>query len=365
MIRYRSLWIYIGSLALLCLLPISMSNSLRNSSVTLLQNIYNKIYFFSHPSSFSIQEYQNRIHQLETQEVLLKNKIEFVKELILSDSRLQNRMEELRQINPEIENPSNNQRQIYLARLLQRELKAIPAKVIFREPTLWNNFFWINVGEIQNAGLGESIIAKDSPVVVGNKVLGVVEEVHETKSKVRLLTDPSLAISVRVSRGKEQNIAMLEHIEELLCSLEVRPDLLDKTAIQATLQELQRSLKKDVGNQYLAKGILQGSNSSLWRLPAHILQGIGFNYEFSDEEGEKIDLRSQNPAIVQIGDLLITTGFDGIFPKGLVTATVVAVEPLNAGDIFYKLRARAAIENIHEIEFVQVLPTISESFIKE
>ena len=252
--------------------------------------------------------------------------------------------------------------QIYLARLLQRELKAIPAKVIFREPTLWNNFLWINAGQVQNAELNESIIAKNSPVVVGNKVLGVIEEVHQTRSKVRLLTDPSLAISVRVSRGKEQNIAMLENIEELLCSLEVRPDLLEGTLAQAALQQLQKSLMKDVGNHYLAKGILQGSNSSLWRLPAHILQGIGFNYEFSDEEGEKIDLRSQNPPIIRIGDLLITTGFDGIFPKGLVTATVVAVESLHAGDIFYKLRARAAIENIHEIEFVQVLPAISEKF---
>lgn len=363
--RYRSVWIYVGSLSAICLLPISISNSLRSSSFTLLQNIYNKIYFFSHPSSFSIQEYQNRIHQLETQEVLLKNKIEFVKEFVLSDSRLQKRMEELRQIDPQNENRSNHQRQIYLARLLQRELKAIPAKVIFREPTLWNNFLWINVGELQNAELCENIIAKNSPVVVGNKVLGVIEEVHSTRSKIRLVTDPSLAISVRVSRGKEQNIAMLENIEELLCSLEVRPDLFEGTSAQVALKQLQTSLIKDIGNHYLAKGILQGSNSSLWRLPAHILQGIGFNYEFSDEEGEKIDLRSQNPPIVRIGDLLITTGFDGIFPKGLVTATVVAVEPLNAGDIFYKLRARAAIENIHEIEFVQVLPTVSESFIKE
>ncbi len=362
MSHYRKLWIYIGSLALVCLLPMSLSNSLRSSSFTLLHNIYNKIYFFSHPSSFSIREYQNRIHQLETQEVLLKNKIEFVRELVLSDSRLQKRMEELRQIDPQNENRSNNQRQIYLARLLQRELKAIPAKVIFREPTLWNNFLWINAGQVQNAELNESIIAKNSPVVVGNKVLGVIEEVHQTRSKVRLLTDPSLAISVRVSRGKEQNIAMLENIEELLCSLEVRPDLLEGTLAQAALQQLQKSLMKDVGNHYLAKGILQGSNSSLWRLPAHILQGIGFNYEFSDEEGEKIDLRSQNPPIIRIGDLLITTGFDGIFPKGLVTATVVAVESLHAGDIFYKLRARAAIENIHEIEFVQVLPAISEKF---
>ena len=199
MSHYRKLWIYIGSLALVCLLPMSLSNSLRSSSFTLLHNIYNKIYFFSHPSSFSIREYQNRIHQLETQEVLLKNKIEFVRELVLSDSRLQKRMEELRQIDPQNENRSNNQRQIYLARLLQRELKAIPAKVIFREPTLWNNFLWINAGQVQNAELNESIIAKNSPVVVGNKVLGVIEEVHQTRSKVRLLTDPSLAISVRVS----------------------------------------------------------------------------------------------------------------------------------------------------------------------
>lgn len=337
----------------------SMSNSLRLATFTVLQSIYNKVYFFSHPSSFSIKEYQEKIHQLEAREILLKNKIEFVKDMVLSDSRLQKRIEELRQIIPHsIE--SNAQRGIYLAKLLEQELRAIPGKVIFREPLLWNNFLWINLGEVQNKQIGEEIIAKDSPVVVGNKVLGVIEEVHETRSKVRLLTDPSLTVSVRVTRGKEQNLSLLESIEELLHRLDARPELIDSDIAQTALYQLQESLAQDTENYHLAKGILQGSNSSLWRLPAHILQGFGFNYEFSDEEGEKIDLRSQNPPIIRIGDLLITTGFDGVFPKGLVTATVVAVEPLNPGDIFYKIRARAAIENIHEIEFVQVLPAISK-----
>lgn len=335
---------------------------MRLATFTALQSIYNKIYFFSHPSSFSIKEYQEKIHQLEAREVLLKNKIEFVKDMVLSDSRLQKRLEELRQIiSDSLED--NTQKTRYLAKLLQRELTAIPGKVIFREPLLWNNFLWINLGKMQNKEVGEEIIAKDSPVVVGNKVLGVIEEVHETKSKVRLLTDPSLNISVRVTRGREQNLSLLESVEELLHRLDVRPDLIEGEVTQTALRELQKSLLQDVGNYPLAKGILQGSNSSLWRLPAHILQGFGFNYEFSDEEGEKIDLRSQNPPIIRMGDLLITTGFDGVFPKGLVTATVVAVEPLNPGDIFYKIRARAAIENIHEIEFIQVLPAVSKNVI--
>lgn len=335
---------------------------MRLAIFTALQSIYNKIYFFSHPSSFSIKEYQEKIHQLEAREVLLKNKIEFVKDMVLSDSRLQKRLEELRQIISE-SLEDNTQKTRYLAKLLQQELTAIPGKVIFREPLLWNNFLWINLGKMQNKEMGEEIIAKDSPVVVGNKVLGVIEEVHETRSKVRLLTDPSLNISVRVTRGREQNLSLLESVEELLHRLDVRPDLIEGEMTQTALRELQKSLLQDVGNYPLAKGILQGSNSSLWRLPAHILQGFGFNYEFSDEEGEKIDLRSQNPSIIRIGDLLITTGFDGVFPKGLVTATVVAVEPLNPGDIFYKIRARAAIENIHEIEFIQVLPAVSKNVI--
>lgn len=334
---------------------------MRLATFTALQTIYNKIYFFSHPSSFSIKEYQEKIHELEAHEVLLKNKIEFVKDLVLSDSRLQKRMEELRQIIPD-GMQANTQRTIYLAKLLEQELRAIPGKVIFREPLLWNNFLWINLGEAQNKQLEEAIIEKHSPVVVGNKVLGVIEEVHQTRSKVRLLTDPSLTISVRVTRGKEQNLSLLESIEALLHRLDVRPDLIESYAAQTALEELHKSLLQDIGNYPLAKGFLQGSNSSLWRLPAHILQGFGFNYEFSDEEGEKIDLHSQNPPIIRMGDLLITTGFDGVFPKGLVTATVVAVEPLQPGDIFYKIRARAAIENIHEIEFVQVLPATSKKF---
>ena len=91
-----------------------------------------------------------------------------------------------------------------MAALLKLQLKAIPAKVIYRDPASWSSFVWLGVGEKHNRALQEPIIVKNSPVVMGNVLVGVVEEVEEMQCKVRLITDSSLIPSVRSVRGGEQ-----------------------------------------------------------------------------------------------------------------------------------------------------------------
>src|SRR5687767_2149969 len=73
----------------------------------------------------------------------------------------------------------------YLHDLLQRQLRAIPATVIYRDPTSWSSALWINVGEEDNRIYGTTLITRNSPVVEGNCLVGVVDYVGKRQSRVR------------------------------------------------------------------------------------------------------------------------------------------------------------------------------------
>lgn len=183
--------------------------------------------------------------------------------------------------------------------------KAVSAEVVFRAPTSWGSSFWINAGSQTD----EEIVRKNSPVVVGTAIIGVIEEVHSNRSRVRLITDASLKPSVRVKRD----------------------------------------------NLFLAKGELRGNSSPLWRGKRLTLEGVGFCCDFADEKGPQRDLRT-GQHILLVGDRLITTGMDGVFPPGLDVATVTRIHPLREGDYYYNLEATPAAENLDRLRFVEVLP---------
>ena len=86
-------------------------------------------------------------------------------------------------------------------------MESIPARVIFRSPGTWNSSLWINIGENTNGDYHRTLIAKNSPVLIGNSVVGVIDYVGKDQSRVRLITDSGLVPSVRVARGGEQNKA--------------------------------------------------------------------------------------------------------------------------------------------------------------
>lgn len=212
--------------------------------------------------------------------------------------------------------------------LLNLELQAIPARVIFRSPASWNSSLWINIGESDNETLGCIVIAKNSPVVSGLSLVGVVEYVGQKQSRVRLITDTGLNPSVRAIRGDE---GLIEHRKPL----------------------------------YLAKGELRGSNQPHWRTQKPLLHGVGFNYDFADEEGPARDLRTgkvkdEDPhlPLLKIGDLLITTGMDGTFPAGLRVGKVQKVQMLKEGDYYYELEATPTAENLSDISLLFVIPPL-------
>ena len=129
------------------------------------------------------------------------------------------------------------------SRLLSLQLSSIPAQVIFRSPGSWTNSFWVNVGAADNDSLQNDVIVKNSPVVVGTSIAGVIDYVGKHQSRVRMITDSGLCCSVRVMR------------------------IVDKQA------------------KYLAKGELRGSVEAVWRGLSPVLRGVGFNYDYADEDG--------------------------------------------------------------------------------
>ncbi len=199
---------------------------------------------------------------------------------------------------------------------LDHDIEALSASVIYRCPISWNSSLWINVGEKDNQKLNKTIVAKNSPVVLGKSLIGVVETVQSNRSLVRLITDPELTPSVRAQRTDSSGEPL-----------------------------------------YLAKGELHGSAKTMWRSRGSTLIGDGFNYDYDDEFSPARDLRS-DPAILKIGDLLVTTGMDGVFPAGLHVAKVTKIQSLREGDYYYEIEASPTAENIEELALVHVLPPL-------
>ena len=206
-------------------------------------------------------------------------------------------------------------RQKAAKQLLHESLHYLPAEVIYRPNMHWDSFIWINVGSQD--------VAPNSPVLKGGFLIGLVESVEPSRSRVRLITDASLAVSVRVARKGE----------------------------------------------YLAKGELKGALSTEWRGRSYDLLGVGFNYDFPDEEGDARDFQSgmehsqlqlkRTLSLIEVGDLLVTTGMDGLFPKDIPVATVTARKTPKEGETSVDIEARLCAGSLNYIEDVIVLPPLA------
>jgi rod shape-determining protein MreC len=205
--------------------------------------------------------------------------------------------------------------------------KYVVAKVVFRPLSTYMSSLWIERGK------DCPLIKKNSPVLSGDTLIGVVEYVGDRASLVRLITDSAVCPSVRVRRGQQT------------------PPL------------------------FLAKGTLQGYGESLWRSSYPLLKGFEFNYDFKDFSGPARDLRTGEPydpkeeyppeephPLVLVGDLLVTTGMDGVFPEGLKVAYVSSILPLTEGAYSYDLIASCACKELDDLEYVTVIPPVGFDF---
>ncbi len=220
--------------------------------------------------------------------------------------------------------------------------KAISAKVIMRDPSTWGSAFWIDQGE--------PAVTANSPVVIGKALIGVIEKVEKNKSLVRLITDSSLTPSVRAVRGKMQQEFFLEKLALL------KPYIFSEnadTSLCSAFMQIESHFKQTSDTSYFAKGEVFGSSASLFRSKRPILHGVGFNYDFSDSEGPS--LKKEEHTLIQEGDLLVTTGMDGVFPKGLYVGVVSKVLPPLEGAISYELEASLADPGLNETTYVFVM----------
>ena len=251
--------------------------------------------------------------------------------------------------------------------ILALRFLAMPAQVIFRDPSSWSSSIWINLGSADNRAIGRVVIARNSPVLVKNALIGVVEYVGEEQSRVRLLTDAGLVLAVRAMRGGVQNRELSSQIKNLLENVRVRSDLFYSTEEQEKFMHLLTSFEGrlcDSEEESLAKGEISGCSAPLWRTRGTLLKGIGFNYDTPDAEGPARELRSRSivaqktQSIIQPGDLLVTSGLDGVFPSGIPVATATKIAELKEGSYSYELEAESIAGPLDDLGTLFVLPPV-------
>lgn len=301
--------------------------------------------------------------RFEGENQLLRNEIIKLRALIEQKGQLALLEEQLRYV---ALTPKRYEEIHFLAELTHQ---AVPAKVIYRDPGSWSSSLWVNVGEETNTLLKRPIICKNSPVIVGHSLVGAVDYVGKKQSRIRLITDVSLKPAVRAARGFPQNMALLEHIDPLVRHLKGSNvfDNLEQKTLMSSLEEWRAKISNDVEGYYLAKGIVQGSGTPLWRSVSHTLRGVGFNYDVADEEGPARELETgeaigqagfPTQPIIRINDLLVTTGLDGVFPPGLRVARVSKIYPLREGAYTYEIEAIPVVKNMDALQTVFIIPPI-------
>lgn len=299
----------------------------------------------------------DELAHLRLENQTLKSQIQWLQDLVLQAQRIP-------MLDSAYKKAMTESVRVLLNNLLQQQISAMPAQVIYRDPSCWGGTLWINVGEAENEAFGSPLVARNSPVLCKGALIGVIDHVGHRQSRVRLLTDPGLSPAVRVARGNAFNGEILYAIDLLERVVKGKKTL---SAHASWLQQLRKDVETEGCEAMLAKGELHGSGATLWYSKAPLLKGTGFNYDRTDREGVARDLRTGHPLhakgelipLIQPGDLLVTSGLDGIFPPGLSVATVTEVFPIKEGGLFYDIEASPAAGSLADLNAVFVLPALT------
>lgn len=237
----------------------------------------------------------------------------------------------------------------------------IMAPVAMINETSWNRFMWVAPKPEDTAH-----IQINCPVVVGTTLIGVIDYVGRSCCRIRMIGDPDLHIAVRSVRGKnfhEQNISSIQTL------IRNKPELLEKPERAKILDTLLEHLKGQlswVSPHYLLKGEICGIDVDSDGEP--IYKGNGFQYDFSDSHGHAHDLRSgidvgqhhqgnvKLQPLILPGDILISSGLDGLIPEGLFVGEVKVVHPLMEGSTAYGISVRPAFDPRMSPKWVAILP---------
>lgn len=216
------------------------------------------------------------------------------------------------------------------------------ARVVYRDPSYWGSSCWVNVGKKEG-------VQKNAPVLSGNVLVGLIDYVGETQSRVRLITDMGMQPSVIVFRGDVDVGLVRERARELISSLyRLSEDSLstqDRSGYIQWLEGLISSIQGKGEYQTSLRGVLSGNGGPLWKKESQILFGDGFCFS----EGQNIS----------VGDILVTTGLDGVCPPGLFVAEVTKVNTPLEGACSYKLEARSLAGDLPHLSSVLILPAMA------
>ncbi|MDE3045045.1 MAG: hypothetical protein KGJ02_00145 [Verrucomicrobiota bacterium] len=350
----RSFFLLPVFLFLLLSLPEGASNRLRSRTVALLSPFWKLGDAARKPLVPVAPVSSQEVNSLQLENHQLRSQLDLVYEWLSSEKRLRDQIDVFRELKGE---PKEfiERRTKEMKALLQKQAMAAFGRIIYRDPNSWSSSCWIDVGEEDNEALGQPIVAKNSPVVAGASLVGIVEYVGKRHSRVRLITDSGLKIAVRAVRGSIQEREMASLVHVLLDRLQRYSQGKEQVAVDG-LAQLEKKFPVRWSDSYLAKGEVFGSSATYFRSLKSTLKGVGFNCDVSDAEGPARDLRS---GILKKGDFLLTSGLDGVFPPGLKVGVVSSVKPLREGAFAYELEAVPSAENLSDLTSIYVLPPLS------
>ena len=327
--------------------------------------------FSKNPSQSANQEKEQKL-LLENR--VLKEQMQAISEWLMFDQKIDQQSQLIKEISEEEQTEKDPfWREFFFKRAqelkitLEKQVQAYPAQVVFREPSSWSSSIWINVGQKQNVALGKTIIAKNSPVVLGESLIGVIEYVGAKQSRVRLVTDSRLRPSVRAVRGNPQDRALYILIQSLSDRLNSRSDLFqspnEKDRFLQLLGHVKKRIKRSGKGIYIAKGELAGSSYPLWRSRGQILKGIGFHqnqdfFKCSAVSPKSSNFEEEELLNLQVGDLLVTSGLDGVFPPGLQVGLVSKLHENEDSRYYYEIEAKPTAGDLDDLSQIFVLPPL-------
>ncbi len=237
--------------------------------------------------------------------------------------------------------------------------ESVLAHLIYQDRYPAHQGCWVDVGSEDNTRLGRDVVVPNAPVVVGHFLIGLVDEVFPRQSRIRLLSDPAVRPAVRAARGHVQQVCLAQHLDEVM---QEAPSDMPRMVVEY-LEQWKAQLGASSPELLLAKGVLEGHYAGQER----ILRGTGFNCYLPDDLAPARELRSGRVVgegqataqpLIRKGDILITTGMDGVFPMGLLVARVVYIEPLIEGDCYYQLQAEWLAPPLDGLHVVSILPPV-------
>lgn len=229
--------------------------------------------------------------------------------------------------------------------LWQNRYEHIVTKMIFQPTAPWGNTVWVDVGyKTSPLPIG---LQRNCPVLSGDVAVGLVDFVGAYASRVRLLSDPLVHPAVQIRRQGVDIHGVQRAVSFLQETLKKHPDIMPSRKAARALFKLLSCcpchLSDDKSTRF-ARGELQGAEKmtdpSMWK-------GVGFALEISADGKGGVPIR--------VGDVLETSGLDGLFPQGLIVAKVTSVAPTEEGATTFHILARSEAENFLHLDYLTIL----------